>query len=379
MGINFALETSGKGWTLCLIGEDQSNKLAELTQGLRGEFSTTGDGKKILSGFAYWSVGSAIAWDHACKDNFYFVMKESIKFFNSQWQQIHANNIKDKKYHYVSLGVGTGEKDQHILSILLNTNPDLLYFPIDMSSEMLRFGVQKATERLQLKNDVITIQIDFSIERNIGHLRELFDQIPNDNPVLFSLLGNTLANFQQDTELLQLLSKLMRPKDRLLIEVATTEDLNEEAAQTAAKEYATTRLFKEFVTSALFQNTDLNIDLNSILFQGSIETNKAILIKVLYPNSTGKKIDVMLPDRSVMNFEPQDTIRLLLTRKYTSDGIKKSISDSNLIIVDRLHTPFEVRSQSRFGIDLILLAPESSGVTPGISGTPLVTVWTPKR
>jgi hypothetical protein len=244
---------------------------------------------------------------------------------------------------------------------------------------MLRFGVQKATERLQLKNDVITIQIDFSIERNIVHLRELFDQIPNDNPVLFSLLGNTLANFQQDRELLQLLSKLMRPKDRLLIEVATTEDLNEEAAQTAAKEYAKTRLFKEFVTSALFQNTDLNIDLNSILFQGSIETNKAILIKVLYPNSTGKKIDVMLPDRSVMNFEPQDTIRLLLTRKYTSDGIKKSISDSNLIIVDRLHTPFEARSQSRFGIDLILLAPESSGVTPGISGTPLVTVWTPKR
>ena len=54
-----------------------------------------------VSGFAYWSVGSAIAWDHACKDNFYFVMKESIKFFNSQWQQIHANNIKDKKYHYV--------------------------------------------------------------------------------------------------------------------------------------------------------------------------------------------------------------------------------------------------------------------------------------
>ena len=51
MGINFALETSGKEWTLCLIGEDQSNKLAELTQGLRGEFSTTGDGKEILQRF----------------------------------------------------------------------------------------------------------------------------------------------------------------------------------------------------------------------------------------------------------------------------------------------------------------------------------------
>ena len=86
--------------------------------------------------------------------------------------------------------------------------------------------------------------------------------------------------------------------------------------------------------------------MTSILFQGSIETNKAILIKVLYPNSTGKKIDVMLPDRSVMNFEPQDTIRLLLTRKYTSDGIKKSISDSNLIIVDRLRGEMSNRTET---------------------------------
>ncbi|BAZ25447.1 histidine N-alpha-methyltransferase [Kalymmatonema gypsitolerans NIES-4073] len=358
-----SINEPGLGWTLCFIGEDQSNKLAELTQELRGEFSTTGDGKEILSGFSYWGIGPTIAWDHACNDRFYLVMKESIESFRSRWYQIHSNSIKGQEYHYVSLGVGTGEKDQFILSLLLNGNPNLLYFPVDMSSEMLRLGVQQATQGAQLKGShVLPIQIDFSIERNVSELRKLLDRVLNDSPVLFSLLGNTLANFQQDTELLQTLSQLMRREDKLLIEVATTEDLNEEAAQKAAQEYAKTKSFREFVTSALLQNTDLHIDLNSVFFEGSIEADKAILIKILYRNLTGNKIQVVLPDRSVMNFEDQDTIRLYLTRKYTSAGIEKIISDSNLALVDSLHISLEPRNRNRFGMNLILLAPHSSGI-----------------
>lgn len=295
-------------------------------------------------------------------------MKESIESFRYRWHQIHSNNIRDQKYHYVSLGVGTGEKDQNILSLLLNSNPDLLYFPVDMSSEMLRLGVQRSIRGSQLQGShVLPIQVDFSIERNVDKLRKLLDKVINDSPVLFSLLGNTLANFQRDTELLESLSKLMRPDDRLLLEVATTEDLSEEAAQKAAKEYAKTRSFKEFVTSALLQNTDLHIDLNSVFFDGSIETDRGILIKILYRNLTGNKIEVVLPDLSVMNFEDQDTIRLLLTRKYTSNGIDKAISDSKLVLVDRLHTVLEPRLKNGFGMDLILVAPDSSGINKNSS------------
>ncbi|WP_341528580.1 L-histidine N(alpha)-methyltransferase [Nostoc sp. UHCC 0302] len=358
-----SINEPGLGWTLCFIGEDQSNKLAELTQELRGEFSTTGDGKEILSGFSYWGIGPTIAWDHACNDRFYLVMKESIESFRSRWQQINLKNIKDQKYHYVSLGVGTGEKDQHILSLLLKSNPDLLYFPVDMSSEMLRLGVQQATRGSQLKGThLLPIQIDFSIDRNVRELRKLLDKVVNDSPVLFSLLGNTLANFQQDTELLQTLSQLLRPEDKLLLEVATTEDLSEEAAQKAAKEYAKTRSFREFVTSALLQNTDLHIDLNSVFFEGFVEADRAIVIKIFYHNLTGNTIEVTLPDRSVMNFADQDTIRLLLSRKYTSTGIQQSISDSKLVLVDSLNTLLEPRLKNGFGMDLILVAPDSSGI-----------------
>lgn len=358
-----SINEAGLGWTLCFIGEDQSNKLAELTQELRGEFSTTGDGKEILSGFSYWGIGPTIAWDNACNDRFYLVMKQSIESFKSRWEQIHSNNLRDPKYHYVSLGVGTGEKDQFILSFLLNTNPDLFYFPVDMSSEMLRLGVQQATKVAQFKGShLLPIQIDFSIERNVNELRKLLDRVANDTPILFSLLGNTLANFQRDTELLQTLSQLMRREDKLLIEVATTEELSQEAAQKAADEYAKTKSFRDFVTSALLQNTDLHIDLNSVFFEAFIEADKAILIKILYRNLTGNNIQVTLPDRSVMNFEEQDTIRLLLTRKYTSTGIKKIISDSNLVLVDSLHIKLEPRYKNGFGMNLILLASDSSGI-----------------
>ncbi|WP_248277767.1 L-histidine N(alpha)-methyltransferase [Brasilonema sp. UFV-L1] len=184
---------------------------------------------------------------------------------------------------------------------------------------------------------VLPIQIDFSIDRNVNELRKLLDRVVNDSPVLFFLLGNTLANFQRDTKLLQTLSQLMRREDKLLIEVGTTEELSQEVAQKAADEYARTKSFREFVTSALLQNTDLHIDLNSVFFEASIEVDKAILIKILYRNLTENKIQVMLPDRSVMDFENQDTIRLYLTRKYTSTGIQKIISDSNLLLVDSLH------------------------------------------
>jgi L-histidine Nalpha-methyltransferase len=358
-----SINEPGLGWTLCFIGEDQSKKLAELTQELRGEFSPTGDGKEILSGFSYWGIGPTIAWNNACNDRFYLVMKESIESFRYRWSQLHSNGIRDRKYHYVSLGVGTGEKDTSILNLLLNSNPDLIYFPVDMSSEMLRLGVQQAIQGTKLKgNHVFPIQIDFSIERNILELRKLFDNILNDHPIIFSLLGNTLANFQQDTELLQTLAKLMRPNDKFLIEVATTEDLNEESAQKATKEYENAKSFREFVTSALLQNTDLHIDLNSVSFEGSVETDKAIIIKILYRNMTENKIEMMLPDRSVISFESQDTIRLYLTRKYTSSGINKSILDSKLTLVNSLYTPLEPRSKNGFGVALILVSSNSSSI-----------------
>lgn len=350
-------------WTFGVIGDSQQTKLAELLQELKGDFSETGDGKQILSGFSYWGIGPTIAWDKTCADPFYPVMKESIKRFKARWLPIYSNKIEAQEFHYVSLGVGTGQKDCHILTSLLVKQPNLVYFPVDMSEAMLRMASQEVSGIEKLKDiHIIPIQIDFSDQTRVKDLRNLIDKFVPNHPVLFSLLGNTLANFQDDVRLLNILSRLlMRDKDLLLIEVAATKDLDNQTIQAAAAEYAKIESFKKFVTSALLQNTDLHIDLGNLIFRPSVEENKAILIKVIYQNLTQETLRVMLPDWSYTDFLIDDTIRLFLTRKYTSTGIEKMISESGLAIIDRKTTNFENGYNTKFGMDLLLVARSSPG------------------
>lgn len=349
-------------WSLCFTGEDQSRKLGELTGDLRNGFSGTGNGKQIPSGFSYWGLISTLAWESACSDQLYPVMKESSSSFSRRWNEISDENFAEQKYHYVSLGVGIGDKDNDILKCLYNRDNSVRYFPIDMSSTMLRLGVQNATKGIPLKgSNVLPIQIDFSFKSNIVELRQLLNEIDNNDPILFSLLGNTLANFQDDVELLKTLSKLMRNSDKLLLEVATTEELSEEAAAAAAKEYANAPSFKKFVTSALLEYTDLHIDPENVCYEGSIEPDsKALFVKILYRNLAKETISITLPDRETVDFKSGDTIRLLTTRKYTSTGISKVISDSNLRVIDSSTSLLGGRNQYGFGIDLILLTKESA-------------------
>lgn len=360
------VDASDVGWTLCFIGDSQQTKLAELVKELKGNFSETGDEKRILSGFSYWGIGPTISWFSTCADPFYPVMTGSIRSFKSRWRELHETHVATKQFHYVSLGVGTGQKDRDIVEGLLVDHPDLIYFPVDMSSTMLRMAIQEVTEIERLKgSQVLPIQIDFSDERRIDDLRDLVDKLAPDAPILFSLLGNTLANFQDDEKLMRILSKLMRDDDLLLVEVASTKKLDEELSQEAAREYGTPESFKRFAASALLQNTNLHIDMNSILFRASVEDDKAILVKVIYQNTTGENISVMLPDWSSMELIDNDTIRVLLTRKYTQKGIENIIIKNGLSVLERKTSGFTGSSftgrNPNFGIDLLLVTRSSSG------------------
>ena len=149
-------------------------------------------------------------------------MKEGISSFNNRWLKIANQEVTNQKYHYVSLGVGLGEKDNDILDYLYNSNNSIRYFPIDMSSTRLRLGVQNATKNIPLKSShVLPIQVDFSLLKNIVEVRNLLEQVDNNDNKLFSLLGNTLANFPEDTKLLSNIRELMKKGDKLLLELAT--------------------------------------------------------------------------------------------------------------------------------------------------------------
>lgn len=369
-GLGTMLQETNFAWSLNLIGEDQAAKLATLIGDLRRDFSRTGAGKRITSGFLYLGTEPALAWANACRDHQYPFMKKSIESFDARWCHIFQAGLGGESYHYVSLGPGDGQKDAVILRDLRRDNPRLSYIPVDMSMEMLRLGVHALTHQLKLsRSRILSVQLDFSSLDNVAELRCLLDGLFGKQPILFSLLGNTMTNFEDDTELLGMLAEqLLRPQDKFLLEVATTRQLNNALAHEAVKEYENSRTFREFATSALMHSTDLQIDMDSILFEGQVENDRALLMNITYPNKTGRDIRMTLPDRTNVLFPHEDTIHLCISRKYAEQYIDSMLAESGVQKVAGSPLCFGgAHHGNQFGMDLFLLAAGSKTVQSGRS------------
>lgn len=358
--VKSALGTRAHPWSLCLVAEDAERKLQDLVADLTRHLSTTGDGKRIASGFAYWGIEPTFAWARSCTDPLYPVMKESIESFTTGWQDIKPY-LNTELYHYVSFGPGTGHKDATIVGDLTQRNPDLCYVPVDMSAEMLRLAVRGPIRHAGLPaSRTLPVQLDFSSLTNLKALSAVLRALVGDEPILFSLLGNTLANFDDDEALLTTLATLLRPQDRLVLEAATADRLDDELARDAAKEYRQSSSFCEFATAALLRHTDLRIDdMDTVVFKGSVEQDKSLLVKVMYQNQTGRPVRFMLlHNRTSVWLPAEDTIRLYLTRKYGATGLKAVLAGCDLGEVAATHSYFVGdRAGPRFGMSLMVVAP----------------------
>src|SRR5262249_52733538 len=213
------------------------------------------------------------------------------------------------------------------------------------------------------------IQMDFLVARNVTDLRRLLDRVLGDAPILFSLLGNTLANFDADVELLRVLAKLAKPTDRFLLEVAVTDTLNAGALRDAANEYSNSTQFRRFVVSALLQNTDLHAESEEVLFIATAEpAGRAVRINGNYQNGASHEVKISLPDGNRVKFPPKDTIRLYLTRKYTDAGLGELVTEAGLVRLGNMRSGFDQnpvdprRPHTTFGTELLLLAPTAASV-----------------
>jgi uncharacterized SAM-dependent methyltransferase len=343
-------------WSVTLVGEDQSDKLATLAQYLDDGHSASGDGKRVPSGYAYWGIGPTIAWFNASNDPTYMVIKVGTEMFRRQWRSI-SPLVTDECVHLVSLGVGTGAKDGMFLETMLRANPSMLYIPVDMSAEMLRTGSRTAVRDAHFPLDrSLGLQIDLSLDGNLEELKQFLDRLVGDESILYSLVGNTVANFDDDAEFLNGIARVLRPQDRILVEFATTEDLATGTVHAAEAEYRQTRGFVEFVASAVRYNTDLKIDLDQVRFTGSVE-DESILLKVYWQNAGGEAIRMLIPGSRPIHLEPHDTIRLYTTRKYTTERIDQLVAGAGLRTTHRQRERFRhTQRQNPFGLELRLLA-----------------------
>jgi L-histidine N-alpha-methyltransferase len=352
-----------------MVGEDQSRKLADLTNDLKRPYSTSGDEKQIVSGYSYWGIEPALAWQHACHDPYYPVMKDGIDSFTQRWNDLQPA-LAGPRFHYISLGPGNGEKDRTVLQTLQPRYPEMLYVPVDMSSEMLRICLQPIRDLPFIKTfrrQTLPVQLDFSDEENLDEMQKLRDRLMGDEPILWGLLGNTMANFEDDIELVERLASLLRPQDLLMLETATTTELADDVPERISTEYLRSKAFCEFVTSALHQHTDLPINMDSLTITGETVADRCVAIKAVYHHGD-EDAKVTLPDRTVITLKHGDTIRLYISRKYAPEPLHAELRSLGLTVKSSVDTTWAVRRKPyRFGLQLMLLSKDGTPPPPAAS------------
>jgi len=363
---------AASGWLLYLIGEDQPIRLARLIRELVRGADTSGRGKRILPAYAYQGVGPTIAWCNACDDRMYPVMRQGIQSFSDRWSKL-APSVGDVAYHYVSLGPGNGDKDRIAITHLAARNPQFCYVPVDASAEMLQQAVQQILRVVPGMDSarILPIQLDFSDIDNLSVLRQVLTSSLDSEPLVVGLLGNTLATFDDDLVLLRSIRDyLLLPDDRLVLDMATSRRLDETAAGQASDEYRDSLLFREFATSSLQHYTDLAVDIDSVSFVGEIDPDRSLKVRVIYRNETGSEIRIMLPNRTVVKFPANDTIRLALTRKYYLEIVESLVCRQGLRIIEAVHEESTSARQS-FGLSVMLMARDKQVAEP----TTAATIW----
>ena len=313
-------------WGVKFVGSDPLETYNDLVLDLKG--GRSGEGKRVVNKHRFWGLTPTLAWLLASRDPSYSLAHDSLLGFARLWDSCQAV-LSEERYHYVSLGIGDGTKDLHILDRLQTASWKPFYFAVDISSHMLQLGTAESVRRY--RDRVVSLQLDFERPRSLGTLRNLLSQVSPDTPALFGMLGTNLGNIDTDVEILSEISRQMRDDDRLALEVAVTTSLDPSAAQEAAAERTGSRLYNEFVTAALALHTDLTIDSNWLRFSTMVEPDTALKIRGDYTNCSDKQININLSNRETIPFPPGEAVRVLLGRKYTTKGIRGLLRAAKLV------------------------------------------------
>jgi L-histidine Nalpha-methyltransferase len=342
----------GADWIWNFIGEDEIQELGDFLAMLRT------NKRAIESGFSYWGIGPTLAWREACRDELYPVMRDGIESFSTRWGDLWKQWQCDDQFHYISLGIGDGNKDKAVLGKLLTGHPNTTYIPVDMSGEMLRSGVRNVLKARGLLDSglepsgIYPMQLDFSTEHRLNALRAFVTRATHNGRILIGLLGNTLANFEDDAELLALIAQCMRPEDRLLLELAWTRDIASDSVTSAAREYQASTRFCTFVTSALMQHTDFSVrNPQELLFEPQVQHDRIRINMYYQPLSEQRS---RLVDGSEIVLEAGSKIRLYISRKYTDEAVECVASAAGLRIDHAIVVP--LGRAKNFGLHLSLLS-----------------------
>jgi L-histidine Nalpha-methyltransferase len=247
-----------------------TNRIGEVLRSIRG---AGGQKKHIKEGYQYVGAVAAQMWKAATADDNYPTLSWGITSFDERWGKIRKKLTEPR--HYVSIGAGTGEKDRTILNHLSQLNRSgaekLIYVPVDISTDLLKAAVRQSTQDIDKDRiRVMPIQLDITRQEALRELRAILNSLLGDTGALVSLLGNTLANFREDEQMLERLSTVvLSHADMLLLEVATTAGVTPSIIKNAEAEYDNSQSFRRFAMATLGDLTDCTLKLGKVVCEGT--------------------------------------------------------------------------------------------------------------
>ncbi len=324
---------------------------------------TGGQVKHIKDGYQYVGGFPAHMWRLATNDDHYKTLRYGIKQFRKEWEPIRKALVKP--YHYVSIGPGTGEKDRSVLQHLqsMATTETIVYVPVDISSDLLRMGLDNSMEEIDDRVEVLPVELDITDADAVADLKTVLHELIGDSGMLLSLLGNTLANFRDDRTMLKQIASLMSsPNDLLFIELATTTEADVHSAKSAAVEYEGSKSFREFALATLLDYTDLTRD------QGQVEPSAEVIEEAALQITTRFTVDkvhkVELKDGDHFDLQKDEPIELYISRKYSEAALQSLYSGFRNVATNSSRYRNRSLSRTGFGITMDLLELADSSVPP---------------
>jgi uncharacterized SAM-dependent methyltransferase len=179
------------------------------------------DRKFVPSKYLYWTPQASEHWLELCNQEKYQYYSNSLEVLRKKAQTLAGQIVAaagTAQIDFVSVGSGDGVKDNVLLRQLqkeLREEEFVYYYPVDISDTLIVEAIRNAL-RGGLPRGRFKVKALIADFLKLEKLKAFYEERPAPN--LFSVLGNTVGNADED-KLLDSVSEAMMPGDLVLLEV----------------------------------------------------------------------------------------------------------------------------------------------------------------
>jgi len=250
------------------------------------------------------------------------------------------SRIPQRPVHLVGLGCGGGQKEVRLIKGLRETNHEVFYTPLDVSTPLVLIARNAALQLLP-SSQCAPFVCDLPLADDLSaHLDRLL-QLANDSPPagasparLFTFFG-MIPNFESEV-ILPRLRRLLGPNDYVLFSANLAPGLDYTAGVQRVLPLYDNLLTREWLLMFLL---DLGIDKNDGRVDFLIEEERNLQrIAAYFRFTQPREIQV---DSERFAFQVGDSIRLFFSYRHTPSLVDSLLAEHKMVVVDQWIAPSE--------------------------------------